>query len=217
MSQQNFSEGKVKRMAEAIDNELKKSRIEEWIKHHEHAAEFLDDSKVTGGAEPKSSRSSKSQNKLPSSRMLSRRYQYKRSSRLGQVESDLIELVDSEDDYTEDEDWQLVSEHESILKDEEEEEEEMSSFKEAEDDDDVEEIEEVLAIESADKTSEDGLMQVRFNSLKENEITVDVAAVAAMVGGFACAIFYAWRGQGKSAKESLEIFSRGFGKMCDKM
>lgn len=46
-------------------------------------------------------------------------------------------------------------------------------------------------------------------------VSFDVGAIAAIVGGCACATFYLWRGNKQKAKESMSIFMRGFNTLCE--
>ncbi|QRG38655.1 hypothetical protein FDK38_003072 [Candidozyma auris] len=86
-------------------------------------------------------------------------------------------------------------------------------------DDDVEEISQEGVVEVSDCESVRSFHSVDGTLIEESKdtIDVDVGAVAAMVGGLACALFYAWRGKGQNAKESMKIFSRGFESVCDKL
>lgn len=75
------------------------------------------------------------------------------------------------------------------------------------------EVESVISVESNSKTMVHN--DIKTESSAPSTVSVDVGAMAAMVGGFICATVYLWRGNKQKAKESMALFTRGFNTVCD--
>lgn len=71
----------------------------------------------------------------------------------------------------------------------------------------------VISVESKSKTMVHN--DTKAESSGPTTVSVDVGAMAAMVGGFVCATVYLWRGNKQKAKESMALFTRGFNTVCD--
>lgn len=171
-----------------------KNCLDSWEKHHEHTLKYTDEVKKF---EPNSGKSP-----------LGKRGVQQISPDASDIESNnednisvqrpikLAKVADYDKDYSDSEEGKI-----EIISDDDEEsvQDSHSEFRDAVD---------------MQTTQNTGSLESKSIEASDT-VSFDVGAVAAIVGGSACAFFYLWRGNKQKAKESMSIFVRGFNTLCE--
>lgn len=178
--------------------------LDSWGKYHEHTHDYADTMKNAASKKraaslknferqqitPDNSDNEKNEVRLESGRPPKLRH---------------IETAEILDEYSNDSD----SDSEGYIEVLDDDEESLSDAT-AETDMDVQSV---VSVESKSKTIVHN--DTKAESSAPTAVSVDVGAMAAMVGGFLCATVYLWRGNKQKAKESMALFTRGFNTVCD--